>query len=92
VNIRPIWSATDAAKGAGIRAAKYQREGPRPRAATATKSFHGSGGGTETKTSQAIGFDGNRWNDLHYSREFKMGAAEGAGMTLRTKPESLVEG
>ena len=86
MNIRPFLMATDVGKkGAGILRARPNIKWDKDRGKEPPRSkdeFPWFWGWDDESGDFAGGptFDGNRWNDLHYSREFKMAARRKKGL------------
>lgn len=86
VNIRPFLAAADLGKkGAGVLRAKpnVKWEKDRGKEPLRQRAEYPWFWGWDEKTRDFAGgrtFDGNRWNGLHYSREFKMAARRKKGL------------
>jgi hypothetical protein len=86
VNIRPFLSATDLGKkGAGILrvkpSIKWEKDrGKEPACSRDEYPWFWTWDGKTKDFGGGSIFDGNRWNDLHYSREFKVAARRQKGL------------
>ncbi len=87
VNIRPFVMATDVGKkGAGLLRIKPnikwdKDRGKEPSASKDEFPWFWKWDGTTQDFAGDSGFDGNRWNDLHYSRKFKIAARKRMGLS-----------
>ena len=87
INIRPFLSAADLGKkGAGILRVKPSSKWDKDRGKELACSkddfpWFWTWDGKTTDFGGGSTFDGNRWNDLHYSREFKLAARRQKGLS-----------
>lgn len=86
INIRPFLMSADLGKkGAGLLRVKPSVKWDKDRGSEPSRSkeefpWFWGWDGTTTDFAGGSTFDGNRWNELHYSREFKMAARHKRGL------------
>jgi hypothetical protein len=86
INLRPFLRAVDVGrKGAGILRAKPNVAWGKDRGKEQTRAkdefpWFWGWDGKATDFAGGSAFDGNRWNDLHYTREFKLAARRKKGL------------